>query len=184
MRDGFLAGVRRWGEYSGEYRRVASGWQREGRIPVCWRLLLGIGVSAYDLGMSQRTECAAWRLVGAACCALAPLIVSCSGAERRADFGSIDPSERTAAAARAAEARDTSAVPHLVRMLDSSDGAMRMVAIGALERITGERLGYEATAPEPERRQAVERWVEYSIERGYAMDQRVGDRTALGEGVR
>jgi len=106
----------------------------------------------------------------------------CSGGERRADFRSVDPSERTAAAAAAAEAGDLSAVGDLVRMLDSSDAAARMVAIASLERLTGERLGYEATAPRAQRDEAVERWVEYAIEHGHVPDRREGTRMMLGGG--
>jgi hypothetical protein len=43
-------------------------------------------------------------------------------------------------------------------MLDSDDPATRLLAIDALERITGETLGFDASAPETERRNAVDRW--------------------------
>ena len=53
----------------------------------------------------------------------------------------------------------------LVEMLDSDDPAERMLAIRALERLTGQTLGYEHAAGEAERREAVERWVEWCRER-------------------
>jgi len=103
--------------------------------------------------------------------ALVLTVAGCTAPERRADFGSIDPSERSAAAANAAAERDASAVPDLIAMLDSSDAAARMVAIAALERITGQRLGYDATAGRAERNAAVDRWVRFAIDNGYAEDR-------------
>lgn len=113
---------------------------------------------------------------------LAALIASggaCSAPARQADFASIDPSERSAAAAQAASARDASAVPDLIAMLESSDPAARMVAIAALERITGERLGFDPAGSRPDRQAAVRRWVRYAIDNGYAS----GGAGAGGGGV-
>lgn len=74
-------------------------------------------------------------------------------------------------------------------MLDSSDPASRMVAIAALERITGERLGYSATDDRVERNAAVRRWVKYANDNGYLGTARekgavapVPSRTGDGEG--
>lgn len=74
------------------------------------------------------------------------------------DFDSPEPAARNAAIIKAVESHDTSAVPDLVRMLDSDDPATRLLAINALERITGQTLGYDDSAPERDRREAVERW--------------------------
>lgn len=100
--------------------------------------------------------------------AMVMLVTGCAAPARQANFDSIDPSERSAAAAKAASEGDRAAVPDLIVMLDSSDPAARMVAIAALERITGQRLGYEATAELAARNEAVDRWVDYAIEHGYA----------------
>jgi hypothetical protein len=51
-------------------------------------------------------------------------------------------------------------------MLDSDDPAARLVAIRALERITGQTLGYDHAGPEHERRLAVERWMEWEARQG------------------
>jgi len=51
------------------------------------------------------------------------------------------------------------AVPGLIEMLDADAPGLRLVAIESLERLTGERLGYEYHAPESERAEAVDRWV-------------------------
>lgn len=63
----------------------------------------------------------------------------------------------------AARTGDRSAVPHLIEMLRSDDPAVRMAAIRALERLTGETLNYEHFAPEHERQKSIaawERWYE------------------------
>lgn len=86
------------------------------------------------------------------------LCVGACGPTIRADFNSPEPAARNAAIVQAAAGRDASATPDLVRMLDSDDPATRLLAIDALERITGERLGYEHAAGEHEREEAVARW--------------------------
>jgi hypothetical protein len=43
-------------------------------------------------------------------------------------------------------------------MLDAKEGSTRLLAIEALERLTGERLGYDYAASVADRREAVERW--------------------------
>jgi len=47
----------------------------------------------------------------------------------------------------------------LIEQLDSFDPAMRMLSIRTLERLTGQTLGYDTTAPDWDRNLAVERWV-------------------------
>lgn len=61
----------------------------------------------------------------------------------------------------AARAGDRGRIPDLIVMLDSSDPAQRMLAIRTLERMTGQTLGYDHAAPEPERAQAIDRWVKW-----------------------
>jgi hypothetical protein len=98
----------------------------------------------------------------------------------RADFDSPEPAARNAAIVQAAGRRDRSAVADLVRMLDSDDPATRLLAINALERITGERLGYEYAAPEGERLAAIERWARHVGESpagsAGAVSRRLGDQ--------
>ncbi len=77
-----------------------------------------------------------------------------------ADFNSPEPAARNAAIVKATASRDAGAVPDLVRMLDSDDPATRLLAIQALERITGERLGYDPAAGDEAREPAVLRWAE------------------------
>lgn len=49
----------------------------------------------------------------------------------------------------------------IVVMLQSSDPAVRLLAIEALDALVGERLGYDAADPLPLRAVAIERWVEW-----------------------
>lgn len=58
----------------------------------------------------------------------------------------------------AATANDRSSIPKLISLLDSDDPAVRFFAIGTLEQMTGDRLGYDAMADESDRRGAAARW--------------------------
>ena len=57
-----------------------------------------------------------------------------------------------------AQSGDPDAAPMLIASLDSDDIAVRTAAIAALERLTGETLGYRADAPLAARRAATDRW--------------------------
>ena len=84
-----------------------------------------------------------------------------AGCAPRASQGGLDsdnPAAQLYAIRRAGSAGDASAAPKLVEHLDSDDPAVRMFAILALERLTGERMGYNPYAPAHERREAIERW--------------------------
>lgn len=86
------------------------------------------------------------------------LFAAACGPTVHPSFDSPEPAARNAAIVRAADTKDTHAVASLVRMLDSDDPVTRMLAIDALERITGERLGYYHDDPPAERDAAAERW--------------------------
>lgn len=73
-------------------------------------------------------------------------------------FDSPEPASRLRAITQAARERDASAIPDLIRALESDDPAVRLFAIRALERVTGETRGYDHAAPESRRREAVDRW--------------------------
>lgn len=96
---------------------------------------------------------------------IAPGVGGCFG-PAPGGFDSPEPGRRIEAAARAAERRDRTAIRPLISMLDSDDPAARLVAIRALERITGQTLGYDHAGPEHERRLAVERWMEWEARQG------------------
>lgn len=86
------------------------------------------------------------------------LLLGGCGSTIRADFESPDPAARNAAIVDAAARNDRSAMPHLVRMLESDDPATRSLAISALERLTGQTHGYEAWDTPLRRDEAVARW--------------------------
>lgn len=88
------------------------------------------------------------------------LLAGCTPPASEGGFDSPDPASKLYAIHRAGEQNDRAAVPQLVQQLDSDDPAVRMMSIDALERITGERMGYNPYGPLPERREAIERWVE------------------------
>lgn len=92
----------------------------------------------------------------------AAVLGGCSLPGQKADFTSVDPQERTLAALEAARTGDRSAVPNLIEQLESEDPAERMVAIRTLESLTGQTLGYDHAASEPQRTQAIVRWKEWA----------------------
>lgn len=70
-------------------------------------------------------------------------------------------SARIRAIQRAAASDDKSAIPRLITLLESDDPAVRLLSIRTLEHITGQTLGYDHAAPEPERELAVDQWEEW-----------------------
>lgn len=86
---------------------------------------------------------------------------ACSAPPQEVGFDRQDPQARLLALRRAAAEGDRSAIPHLIAMLDADDPGIRMFAIGALEQMTGETMGYDHAAHERERREAVDRWVQW-----------------------
>ncbi|MEM9560596.1 MAG: hypothetical protein AAF995_09840 [Planctomycetota bacterium] len=75
---------------------------------------------------------------------------------------SASPSKRLDAIVDASGEKDIESLQGLVSKLDSSEPAERMLAIRALERRTGTTVGYDHAAPDWQRREAVNRWVEYA----------------------
>lgn len=73
-------------------------------------------------------------------------------------FNSPEPAARIDAAVDAAAKSDQSSIPDLIRLLDSDDPATRLVAIGALERLTGKTHEYDFAASDADREAAVRRW--------------------------
>lgn len=72
---------------------------------------------------------------------------------------------------RAGDARDAGATRDLVRMLGSDDPATRLLAIEALDRVTGERLGYDASDSPARRREALDRWAAWVEAREAGSDE-------------
>ena len=94
-------------------------------------------------------------LTGLSACASAP-----------PDFNSPEPAARNAAIVRAARDKDQSAIPDLIRMLDSDDPTTRVLAIRTLERLTGQTHGYDPEADAASRSRAVDEWTSWCEGRG------------------
>jgi hypothetical protein len=84
----------------------------------------------------------------------------CTGTGPVVGLKSDEVAGRIQAMKLAAERRDKAAVPDLVAALESEDPAERLFAIEALERITGQNLGYHYYDSDAERAEAVKRWKE------------------------
>lgn len=82
----------------------------------------------------------------------------CTAPRPPPDVRDPDPSVKIPSYKKAVREKDRRAVPQLVEDLDSDDPAVRLYAIGALERMTGDRFGYVFYEGEEQRRPAVDRW--------------------------
>ena len=83
---------------------------------------------------------------------------------------SDDHDVRAAAVIEAARARDRRATPYLIDRLEDEEADIRLFAIQALRRITGEGFGYRFYAKEPARREAVQRWRQWLLAQSGAAD--------------
>lgn len=94
--------------------------------------------------------------------ALAGLLIACASPKppARVPLESRFGPERAAAIVQLGQARDPDAVPALVELLEDDDRGIRMYAILALERLTGQTLGYRYQSSEGERSAAAQRWRE------------------------
>jgi hypothetical protein len=104
----------------------------------------------------------AWIVASAAACVavICGSLASggCTAPRRPLIVTDPDPSVKIPAYKKAVRKKDRAAVKQLVADLDSDDPAVRFYAINALERLTGEQLGYRYYEHEEQRRPAVERW--------------------------
>ncbi len=76
-------------------------------------------------------------------------------------FDAPDPASRIYAIERAMRTNDVSRTPLIVEQLDSDDPAVRLMAIAALQELTGETYGYHYDDPPYLREPAIQRWVAY-----------------------
>ena len=72
--------------------------------------------------------------------------------------GAVDPSNSIPAIRDAARKNDRSAIPALVKQLESDDSAVRFYAIKALRDLTGQTLEYHYFDDSDERKPALLRW--------------------------
>lgn len=66
-------------------------------------------------------------------------------------------------------------------MLDAREPATRLLAIEALERLTGERFGFDYAGPVAERQAAIERWTQYVKQQDSSLGIAISARPASGE---
>jgi hypothetical protein len=69
-----------------------------------------------------------------------------------------DPGIKIPAIKKAVREKDRSVVPRLVEELSSDDPAVRFYAIGALEELTGQTLGYQYFEDDEGRKPAIQKW--------------------------
>lgn len=87
---------------------------------------------------------------------------SCAPPAEYGGFDSPHPSAEIFASRRAAVEMDRAPenISSLIALLESDDPAVRLVAIMALERLTGTTMGYRHYDPAPARQVGVNRWIE------------------------
>ncbi len=116
-------------------------------------VVIHLGVRGRSLVWAQVASCL---LLG-----LAASISGCGPRPYRANIQSESVNERILGVRAAAEAKDADSVPLLVDRLEDEDDAVRFFAILALEKITGERFGYNYASPAQQRAVSVEQWRAY-----------------------
>ncbi len=116
-------------------------------------------------GGGKETDARALRIICWTCAALPALAAAgCGGAGAPAlavGLQSENPAERVDACIRAAQAQDASVLGLLVERLEDASADVRFFAIQALERMTGQTLGYRYYDAPEARRQSAWRWREW-----------------------
>ena len=118
--------------------------------------------SAYHPAMTTQTL-VAWcgvlaRVAGVLVAVMMAMLAGGCRQSVKPTFDSPEPAARNAAIVHAASSNDQTAIPDLVRLLESDDPATRLLAITTLERLTGETHGYIARDRSSNRAVAVKAW--------------------------
>ncbi len=114
------------------------------------KILRAIWLAAAGLWLCAVCGCGPWR----------------SGDDLYVALQDEDPAVRIEAGHRAGQVKDQAAVPYLVDRLTDSEKDVRFFAIIALQRITGETMGWRYYEPVAKRAEAVRRWREWLRRRG------------------
>jgi hypothetical protein len=88
-------------------------------------------------------------------------VMGCTAPRPSPNIADADPTVKIAGIRQAVARKDRAALPALVEQLDSDDPAVRLFAMGALERFAGERFGYEYYFDEEQRKPSLARWREW-----------------------
>ena len=97
------------------------------------------------------------------------LLAGCSTPEKPS-LASNDPSLAIPAMEQASHNHDKSAIPQLIKNLDSDDPAVRFYAITSLKEITGKTFDYRYYDDETGRSPAVKRWQQWLKEQTATQD--------------
>jgi hypothetical protein len=87
--------------------------------------------------------------------------LGCAAPRERLVVTHRDAAVKIPAMKKAVREQDQSAIAQLVCDLDSDDPAVRLYAIKALEKLTGQRLGYQYYYDEEQRKPSLTRWQEW-----------------------
>jgi HEAT repeat protein len=93
-----------------------------------------------------------------ACVCVSVGLIGCGGYPGPVSIDNEDPAIKIPAIRRAIDANDRSQIPRIVKELESEDSAVRVVAIEALERFTGQSHGYQWWQGPKENKTAIQRW--------------------------
>ena len=104
------------------------------------------------------TDIAPMRRLFAVMLAVSPLCGACQAPRPDPDVRHPDPSVKIPAMKQAVREQDHAAAAQLVEDLDSDDPAIRLYAIQALQRMTGEDHGYRYWDDSMDRAPAIARW--------------------------
>ena len=86
-------------------------------------------------------------------------------------FSDEDPSVRKQAIVTAEELRDDKALAHIVDLLSDNDPVVRFTAILALEKWTGQTMGYLHYKPTSQRIEAIKKWRKWLADRASTTDR-------------
>jgi hypothetical protein len=111
------------------------------------------------------TMSAAWGVAARAmlCACAALLVAACAPSATEGGFKNPAPGAQVYAIESAVREERKQQIPEIVECLRSDDDLVRMMAIGALERMTGQTLGYDFADPLPLRLQGYRRWREWVV---------------------
>jgi hypothetical protein len=115
--------------------------------------------------MFPRCACKTVAQVAFASLALVVGFAACGCSAPRPDlyhrFQDEDPSVRAGAAVEAGRLKDPNAAPYLVDRLSDTESEVRFFAALALEKITGQTMGYRYYESSDRREEAIARWREW-----------------------
>ncbi|MBM4101456.1 MAG: HEAT repeat domain-containing protein [Phycisphaerae bacterium] len=104
--------------------------------------------------------------VGATVAAIA--LTACAPSATEGGFSNPAPGARIYAIEDAVKFNRRDQIPQIVECLCSDDDLLRYMAIGALQRMTGQDLGYQFDDPDPLRFAAYQRWRQWTIDQHLA----------------